>query len=105
MPKPPATISLAEFVKTTADELRRIRADTPADGDAVIELRECELEVGAVVKAEVSGGFKIWILSAEAKGSVEASTTVRLKFGALGVVQAVSALQGALPKPRRQKTK
>jgi len=96
-------ISLADFVKTTADELRRVRSEAPQDGSAVIELRECELEVEGVVKAEAGGGFKVWILSAEAKASVEASTKVHLKFGAVGAVQALVEGGSNPPAPVRQR--
>ena len=102
MAKKETAIPLADFVLNTAEELRRIRAVAPPQGEAVIELNQCEIEVNVVVKAEAGGGFKIWVLSAEAKGSVEQATKVTLKFSVPGGIQAFAGAKGAASKPVRK---
>jgi hypothetical protein len=54
----PGLISLATVVKTTADELRAIHSDEPSPTEAVMKFTECEIEVGAVVGADVDGKVK-----------------------------------------------
>lgn len=105
----PGLISLSTLVKTTADELRAIHANEPAQQEAVMKFTECEIEVGAVVGADVDGKVKFWVIEAGASGKYENTQKVTLKFTALPnvTIQAISKSQGPaeLPKGPERKTK
>ena len=103
----PGLISLSTLVKTTADELRNIHANEPPAASAVMKFSESEIEVAAVVGADVDGKVKFWVIEAGASGKYENTRKVTLKFSALPNVpiQAVATGQGSAELPTGPKPK
>jgi hypothetical protein len=100
--EPPKVFSLAELVKTTADELRAIHADEPAADKAVMKFTECEIELAVTVKADAKGKVKFWVVEGGLGGGYENGQKVTLKFSALPNVGIMAALQdtGVAPLPK-----
>jgi len=97
----PGLVSLAEVVKNAADELREIRSNPPPDGQAVMQFTECEVEVEAIVGADVDGKVRFWVIEAGAGAKYENSHKVTLKFKSIGgPVQALSVPGGVADEPR-----
>jgi Trypsin-co-occurring domain 2 len=99
--QPPKLVTLAQLVKTTADELRNIHADEPKGDTAVMRFVECEVELDVAVGADADGKVKFWVVEAGAGVSYENSQKVKLKFTALPnvLIQAPAMLEGLAPLP------
>lgn len=104
MPDLPGAISLSELVQQTADELRKVKHQAPKDG-AVLEFKECELELAVTFSGEGGAGLKFWIVSTEAKVSAEQVSKIKLSFSAVegSRVQAAAKRAGPAKKPIRRK--
>jgi hypothetical protein len=96
-------LSLDAIVRDVARQLHELRRD-PLPDDPVIAFIGCEIELSVKATAEVGGGIRFHIFSAEAKAGGEAASKIKLTFGAAGVplVMQVQA-EGAAPIPKRQK--
>jgi len=76
-------IGLGDLITRTANEIRKARDAAPKD-DPVLTLSGCELELSVTVSAEGSAGIKVWLLDLSAKGDLERSSKITLKFGPAG---------------------
>jgi|ERR1039458_5402240 hypothetical protein len=95
-------LSLDAIVRDVARQLHELRRDPLPD--PVIAFTGCEIELSVKATAEVGGGIRFHIFSAEAKAGGEAASKIKLTFGAAGVplVMQVQA-EGPAPRPERQK--
>jgi hypothetical protein len=95
-------LSLDAIVRDVARQLHELRND-PAP-DPVIAFTGCEIELSVKATAEVGGGIRFHIFSAEAKAGNEAASKIKLSFGAAGApVVMLAQAEGPAPKPKRQK--
>jgi hypothetical protein len=79
-----AGIGLGDLIVTTADEIRKAKAESAKRGDPVLALESCELELKVTVSAEAGAGIKVWLVDLSTKGAVERASTITLRFGAEG---------------------
>lgn len=72
------TYTLGELIKTAARELKEARVEAEADG--VMEFEKCELELAISIEKGGGGGFRVWVLNAEANVKKETVSKIKLNF-------------------------
>jgi hypothetical protein len=91
--------TLAQLIQSTADELRKVKADKSAD--AVMQFTGCELELAVTIGTEGGGGIKFWLVDLSAKASAESVSRVKLSFGPIpGTSIAAAAISGGDKGPK-----
>lgn len=92
-------LSLDAIVRDVAKQLHELRKDPLPD--PVIAFTGCEIELYVKATAEVGGGIRFHIFSAEAKAGGEVASKIKLSFGAAGtpIVMMVQT-EGPAPKPQ-----
>jgi hypothetical protein len=96
----PRPISLADVVRSAADQLRTLRADEVAD--PVIALESCEIELAVSTAVEPGGKINFYIFEVGTTANFTNSQKVVLTFKAIGDgVQAAAHGEGVADLPQR----
>jgi hypothetical protein len=77
-------ITLSELIESVSVELRTIRANKPAEGEEVIALTNCEIELSVAATTEGSAGIKFYVIEFGGKGSATASHKTKPTFAVAG---------------------
>jgi len=84
-------IPLSDVVAHVTEELRKAHARSVAQGNAVMQFEECELEFAVEAEKSANGGIKVWLLNLGGGAKKTDSNTVKIKYVKIPgtVVQAV----------------
>jgi hypothetical protein len=76
-------LDLATLIGHAGDEIRKAHEIATNQDDAVMQFKECEIEVGFEVELDVGGKVNFWAVEIGATGTQTATNKITLRYEAL----------------------